>query len=298
MPAARAADRSQALIRVLLHKADALGTFPTPVSEIMNAGKVAVALEDVLDEGFLRKIRRKAGTALKRAISKVLGLFDAHERLVFIARALYEVKRTFLKLHETGHAVLPWQRDLYAVVEDGEQELDPDIADLFDREANVFAAEVLFQLDSFIEEAADEPFGIKVPLGLSNKYGASVYASVRQYVTKNSRECVVLVLDPPEMREGDGFRAGLRRAVPSRPFLARFGDLDWPEYFTTRDQIGAMIPVGRRRMSAPREILLVDRDGTRHECLAEAFTTTRQVFVLIHARRTLTKSTVILTIAA
>ena len=282
----------------LLHKADALGTFPTPVSEIMDAGKVAVAPDDALDEGFLRKIRRKAGAALKRAISKVLGVFEAHERLIFIGRVLYEVKRTFLKLHETGHAVLPWQRHLYAVVEDGEQELAPDIADLFDREANVFATEVLFQLDSFIEEAADEPFGIKVPLGLSNKYGASVYASVRQYVTKNPRECMVLVLNPPEMIECDGFRASLRRAVPSPSFTARFGDLNWPPYFTSRDQIGALVPIGRRRMSSPREIMLLDRNGTRHECVAEAFTTTRQVFVLIHAKRTLTKSTVILTASA
>ena len=183
----------------LLHKADALGAFPTPVSEIMDAGKIAVAPDDALDEGFLRKIRRKAGTALKRAISKVLGVFDAHERLVFIGRVLYEVKRTFLKLHETGHAVLPWQRDLYAVVEDSEQELDPDIADLFDREANVFAAEVLFQLDSFIEEAADEPFGIRAPLGLKNRYGASVYASVRQYVVEKSAR--VYRSDPESARD-------------------------------------------------------------------------------------------------
>ncbi len=278
----------------LLHKADALGTFPTPVAEIMDAGKVTVAPEDVLDEGFLRTIRRKAGSALKNAVSKVIGLFDARERLVFIDRAVYFVKQTFLKLHETGHAVLPWQRDLYAVIEDSEQELDPDTADLFDREANVFATEVLFQLDGFIQEAAGQPFGIKIPLGLSKKYGASVYASMRQYVAKNPRDCIVLVLNPPELIEGDGFQAGLRRAVSSPSFQEKFGDLDWPDYFTPDDEIGAMVPVGGHRMSWPREISLVDRNGTRHKCLAEAFTNTYQVFILIHAVRTLTKSTVIL----
>lgn len=278
----------------LLHEADAFGIFPTPVAEIMDAGKVAVAPENVLDEGFLGTFRRKAGKALKSAVSKVLGLFDAHDRLIFIDRAVHLVKQTFLKLHETGHAVLPWQRDLYAVIEESEQELDPDIADLFDKEANVFATEVLFQLDNFIEEACDEPFGIKVPLGLSRKYGASVYASVRQYVAKNPRECIVLVLNPPELRDGDGFRAGLRRPVPSQSFAKKFGDLDWPLYFTPGDEIGAMVPLGGRRMSRPREIMLVDRNGTRHDCVAEAFTTTYQVFVLIYAKRSLTKSTVIL----
>jgi hypothetical protein len=275
----------------LLRDAGALGRFPTPVSVIMDAGKVTLSPEDVLNEGFLSGIRRKAGTALKSALSKVLGLFDARDRLVFIDRAVKAVKQVFLKLHETAHAVLPWQRHLYAVVEDGEQELDPDIADLFDREANVFATEVLFQLDSFAEEAAGHEFGIKVPLKLCRKYGSSAYAAVRQYVSKNHRDCVVLVLDPPTFMDGDGFRANLRRAVTSPSFSMKF-ELNWPSHFSPGDEIGAMTPVGHRRMSKARPITLVDRNGVRHECIAEAFKTPYQVFVLIHPVRTLTRTTI------
>ena len=278
--------------RRLLRKADALGTFPTPVAEIIKAGRVTVSPENVLEEGFLRTMRRKARSALKRAASKVIGLFDAHARLIFIDWHVLPVKQTFLKLHETGHATLPWQRDLYAVIEDSEQELDPGTAALFDREANVFATEVLFQLDGFIREADERPFGIKTPLDLSKRYGASVYASVRRYVSKNSRDCTVLVLNPPELVEGVGFRASLRRAVSSPSFRKKFGDLDWPAYFTPDDEIGAMVPIGRRRMSGSREIALVDRNGTCHDCLAEAFTNTYQVFILVHAIRLLNKSTV------
>lgn len=40
-------------------------------------------------------------------------------------------------------------------------ELNPDSADNFDRTANVFATEELFQLDNFNCEASDRPFGIK-----------------------------------------------------------------------------------------------------------------------------------------
>ena len=278
----------------VLRKADALGSFPTPVAAIMEASRITVAPDNVLDEGFLRSISRNAGSALRKAISKVIGLFDARARLVFIDRGVLAVKQTFLKLHETAHAILPWQRNLYAVIEDSEHELDPDTAALFDREANVFATEVLFQLDGFIRDADEYPFSIKTPLALSKKYGASVYASVRRYVTKNSRDCIVLVLNPPEPVEGLGFRASLRRAVSSRSFQEKFGDLNWPEYFTPDDEVGAIVPTGRRRMSRPREIVLVDRNDTPHECLAEAFTNTYQVFILIHAVRTLTKSTVIL----
>src|SRR5690606_18053903 len=98
-------------------------------------------------------------------------------------------------------------------------------------EANVFATEVLFQLDSFIEEAADHDFGIRVPLKLNKKYGSSAYAAIRQYVSKNHRDCAVLVLNPPEVLPGDGFRASLRRSVLSPSFKAKF-ELDWPSWFT------------------------------------------------------------------
>jgi len=277
----------------LLKKAGALGQFPTPVSVIMAAGRVTLAQDDVLNEGFLRSIRRKAGSALKIALSKVLGLLDARDRLVFIDRAVKSVKQVFLKLHETGHAVLPWQSCLYALVEDGEKELDPDIADLFEREANVFATEVLFQLDSFAKDATDHEFGIEVPLKLSRKYGSSAYAAIRQYVSKSHRDCLVLVLDPPKLTKGDGFRVSLRRPVASSSFRAKFS-LDWPSYFTPGDEIGAMVPVGNRRMSKARVITLVDRNGLRHECIAEAFTTPYQVFVLINASHTLTKTTIVI----
>jgi hypothetical protein len=281
----------------LLRAADALGKFPTPVSVVMDAAKVTLAEDDVLDEGFLRSMRRKAGGLLRSALSKVLGLLDARERMVFIDRAVQAAKQTFLRLHETAHAVLPWQRTLYAIVEDGDRELDPEIAEQFDREANVFATEVLFQLDSFTTEAADHEFGIRTPLKLQRKYGASAYAAIRRYVSTSHRDCIVLVLEPPELTGGIGFRTSLRRAVASPSFRIKF-DLEWPACFTPGDEIGAMVPPGQRRMSNARMITLIDRNGVRHECLAEAFKTPYQVFVLIHAAHTLTSTTIILPASA
>ena len=80
----------------LLRAAGALGRFPTPVGVIMDAGQVTLSHEDVLNEGFLHSMRRKASGALKSALSKVLGLFDAHDRLVFIDRAVKAAKQVTL----------------------------------------------------------------------------------------------------------------------------------------------------------------------------------------------------------
>ncbi len=260
----------------------------------MSAAKVVVAPENVLDEGFLVRMRRKASSALKQALSKVLGIFDATARLVFVDQSLGTPKKTFIKLHEAGHGVLPWQRGLYAVVEDCEKSLAPDVAEAFDREANNFATEVLFQLDGFITEARDHSFGLKCPINLSRKYGASVYASLRQYVQKNERACIVIVLDPPEIASFDGFKAALRRVVSSPSFAEKFGQLALPAEFTPDDKIGSMVPLGNRRMTGPREIELTDRNGDRHECLAEAFKHPYNIFILICVKSALTKTTIFL----
>jgi len=127
---------------------------------------------------------------------------------------------------------------------------------------------------------------------LSKRYGASIYMSVRRYVTKHHRACAVLVLEPPLACERRGFVSQFRREVVSPEFLRQFGTLSWPESFGPDDEIGAIVPIGGRKMSRPRDITLVDRNGVRHRCMAEAFTQKHQVFILIHAVATLTRTAV------
>jgi hypothetical protein len=278
-----------------LREAGAFGVLPTPVLQIMAVAKVDEVAEDVLNPGFIAKMRAAAGDALKRAISKVRGLFHASAGLVFLDQTLMAVKKQFVRLHEAAHGFLPWQRPMYAVVEDCDHALDAATAELFDREANVFASEVLFQLDTFHDMAEGEAFSIFTPVRLAKSFGASLYASIRQYVSKNHRICAVIVLNMPELVEGDGFRATLRRPIQSDAFTATFGQYPWKPYYTPDDELGAFIPLGKRRASGKRSLALVDRNGVRHECIAEAFTQKHQVFILIHAVKTLTTTRVLVT---
>lgn len=265
----------------LLRESGATGIFPTPVEAILEHAKVVVAPEDALSDGFLSKLRRTAGQSLKRALAKVLGVLDTVARIIYIDRGIYVVKQTFLKLHETAHAWLPAQLHAYRMVEDSEKELSSDVSDLFDRQANAFASEVLFQLDAFTEEAADYDFGFKAPLTLSKKYGASLYSAIRRYVSHNHRDCAVIVLNKPEFRDGVGRVCTLRRFVPSPRFVERFGCLNLPEEFSDSDAIGRAIPLVGRKMSGPRRVVIKDRNGVRHECVVEGFTQTHQVFLLV-----------------
>jgi hypothetical protein len=246
-----------------LQLADALGSIPTPVAEVLEAAKVVVSEEPVLQPSFIAKLRKKAGKALRSALSKVWGVLDAAARIIYLDKSVLVVKQTFLKLHETAHAVLPWQRKMFVVAEDCEMTLAPDVAELFDREANAFASEVIFQLNAFSKEANDHAFNILVPVRLASRYKASIYASVRRYVTGNPRPCMVLVLEKPQICAQRGYVAKFRRDVVSPEFRRKLGVLTWPDEFSPDDQIGALIPIGRK-MSRPREIELRDANGRRH----------------------------------
>lgn len=271
----------------MLTKAGALGVFPTPVEDVLAVAKLEVVPEDLAHLPFMERIQKKAMGSLKRALSKVLGIFDVKAGLIFIDHTVQAVKQTFLKLHEAGHSFLPWQRAAYSVIEDCESTLEPKTADLFDREANLFATEVLFQLDGFIQETADSPFGIRVPLDVGRKYGASAYAAIRQYVAKNHRACAVVVLNPPEFNSVFGFQVTTRRVVVSASWTEVVGPIALPEALSPSHPLWTLIPMNGRRMSRPRQIAIHNGAGDRFECIAEAFQTSFNTFILMQAVDTL-----------
>jgi Zn-dependent peptidase ImmA (M78 family) len=179
----------------LLRNACAFGRFPTPINDLMAGAKLTVVDDEALNEGFLRQFMKKARVGIetvKSALSKVLGLLDSNDRLVILDLTVPPPRVPFIKLHEAGHGTLPHQSRVYQFIHDCEKTLDPEITDLFEREANVFASEVLFQGDVFSTEAHDHKFGIRVPMDLAKKFGASNYSTFRRYVMTNPHACCSL----------------------------------------------------------------------------------------------------------
>jgi len=151
----------------------------------------------------------------------VLGLFEPHERLIVIDKNLAKPRVPFILLHETGHG-MPHQAAMYALMQDCEHLIDPDVTDLFEREANVFASEVLFQGEQFGREAYDDPTSIDAAMHLAKRFGAGHYSTFRRYVQGSPRPCALISLDPAtsgEMRVGS-----LRRILMAKSF-ARLIDL-------------------------------------------------------------------------
>ncbi len=268
---------------LLLKEASALHVFPTPVDRLMAAAKLTVVDDNFLDEGVIAQFMRSAKakiTTIKSALSKILAMIHPGDKIVLLDKGTPQVKVPFIKLHEAGHGILPHQKKAYSLIQDCEGNLDPDITELFEREANVFAAEVLFQGSVFADEAHQSAFGMKVPIDLAKKYGTSNYSAFRRYVSTSPHACCLLVLEPVVVGEGKQFIAEVRRIIPTVSFHTIFDGERFGSAIHQSHILGHVVPV-TRRMTASRKIKLTDRNGNYRNCTAEAFNATHQIFILI-----------------
>lgn len=282
--------------RRALDRASGWGVFPTPIADILDAANLKVAPASAFDArrlmDYLRDKAERTAALLKSAISKVFGIYDADERTIHIDPTVHKSKQNFLKLHEAGHHEFPTHGKMFRFFEDCEKTLDPEIADLFEREANNFARFVLFQGSAYRDMAADHKFEIKTPISLSAKFGASVYASCREFVRTHHRACAIYVLEPIVPCEITGARAEVRRIEISRAFVEQFGRPTDTE-ISLDHSLGRALPLGRK-MTKPTTVSISDKNGQAHECVAEAFDTTFNILLLIYSVKALTSKTLIL----
>lgn len=281
----------QSAARRALDRASGWGIHPTPIPDILEAASLRIAPASAFDPRrimeYLIGKAENAAAVLKSAISKVFGIYDADESLIHIDHTVHASKQNFLKLHEAGHHELPTHRKLFRIFQDCEKTLAPDISDLFEREANNFARYVLFQGDGYRDMAADHKFEIKTPMKLASKFGASVYASCREFARTHHRSCAVYVLEPVTYCNRTGARAEVRRIETSMSFRQQFGQ-PVEQVITLDHSLGRVLPVGGRRMTRPTMISITDRNGQAHECVAEAFDTTFNVLILVYPVKALT----------
>lgn len=283
--------------RELLSRADAWGIYPTPIEQLLEAANLQVAPSKTFDPAailsYLKAKATDAGRHLKSAIKKVFGIYDAGDQIIHIDNSVVPQKQSFLKLHETGHHEIPHHRKTFRIFEDCEQTLSPEIADLFEREANNFARFAMFQGDAYARMAADHELSVKSHMSLAKTFGASQYASAREFARTNHRECLVIVLNKPEFCAVHGVSASVRRIVGSPSFQQKFAMPD-DEIITPDHALGPLLPVGKRRMAPAIELAMEDRNGDRHECLAESFYTGHNVLILLYTKRSLAMKTTII----
>jgi hypothetical protein len=211
----------------LLLEAGALGRLPTPVDDIVAASRLSEAGESLFSDSALARAPQYLRVAVQAFRHKVRAVLDRREREIHLDPDLgTEGKRNFVRLHEVVHDVAPWQADLVQI--DGDQQLSPEANAIFEREANVGAAQLLFQHDLLSRVAGQYDVGMLTITDVCRTFGGSVRATAREYARSQPRPVMTIVLDLSPL-SADPLRVQRREMTRSAAWAEVFG----PTLFTT-----------------------------------------------------------------
>lgn len=208
----------------LLKQSKALDVFPTPVDQIVKCSDLVVAHEVDLShvkDNFFSRATNNVSTLMK----KVRGFLDRKEKTIYLDLSQSPSRKNFVKLHETGHDILPWQREIMEFMDD-DSTLDPMTDEEFEIEANYFASTTLFQLDRFDSQISQLPLGLETVKHLSQKFGASIHSTFRRYVERSNKRCSLLVLKNLTYK-GFDVTCEVRNYFQSKTFTSDFGTILW-----------------------------------------------------------------------
>lgn len=209
----------------ILRGSKSLDVFPTPVDQIVAYSELVVR-NDIDISSIHHSYIDKANSVLKRALSKVRGLFDRIEKTIYLDLSKGFNRKSFVKLHETAHGILPWQRKIHDILGDDDNSLNPDYNDEFEAEANFFASLTIFQHDRFIDELSKLNLGIEAAMHLAKHFGASIHASLRRFVDCSNNRCALIILE--DLSRSGTPSCALRNFIASKKFSKEFGEITLP----------------------------------------------------------------------
>ncbi len=208
----------------ILKASKAFDIYPTPIDIIIEYAELNIDKNIDLSDTSSDFITQMSDT-LKTALEKIRGLLDRETKTIYLDLSQSHNRQNFVKLHECGHSVIPWQKETLKYL-DNDLTLDPSVKESFEAEANYFASTMLFQQDRFLTEIKKLPLSIESPMHLAKKFGASNHATIRRYVEYSKSKCALLVLENISLK-GIAPMCEVRNYFRSNSFSQEFGEISW-----------------------------------------------------------------------
>lgn len=219
-----------ALAETALRRAGAVGRLPTPIDELIAAAELTeVADPTPFLQSFLRRLPEGARAAFRATLQKVRGIADLRERAIYVPADTSDRRLLFTKCHEFGHQTIPWHK-VNTAYQDNDLSLSAWARDYFDQEANLFAADIIFQGKRFSSRARDFRPSFEAVFTLADEHGASRHATLWRY-TEEQDDAVAMVTywpNPYALDTSGHPSLRLGKVVGSPRFLARFGGIQLP----------------------------------------------------------------------
>lgn len=214
----------------LLKQSKSIDVFPTPVNTLVQFADLRVDNNvdlSRIDDSYLKLISDEAVKKVLESLNQVRGLLDRKDKTIYLDLSQLQARQSFVKLHETGHEVLYWQKEFLTYVDD-DNTLDPSIEEEFEAEANYFASTILFQNDRFAYEMAKLKLSIQAPMDLAKRFGSSNHAAMRKYVECSEKRCALLILENIS-KTGEFPICSKRDFFQSCLFDQTFGTVNFPD---------------------------------------------------------------------
>jgi hypothetical protein len=264
---------------------DARGLCQFLLLESGQQNRDAVNPSDLLDYLKLRHIAIDFDTSLpeeaRSETSRPRALLSFPDRIVATDVRLPDKRARFSVLHEIAHYALPnHQHRLYLCDEAG---LGFNARLSLEKEANEFAADLLFQGDRFTLEVNSHPISATTVKSLAGKYKASFEATARRLAERSLRPCMLVVFEA-----GTDAKINLdlpqtwtnRYSIPSPRFKADYCAA--VEGKVPVDVAAALANPGRDIAdSETREVGVEGLSGTASLFHAEFFSNTYNIFCLL-----------------
>jgi Zn-dependent peptidase ImmA (M78 family) len=229
---------SQTEIRKLadraLRRAAAIGKLPTPIDDLIAAANLRNEDSDDAKVRFAARLSNEARSIFTGLWQKIRGIADLRNRVVYIPRDTTLARERFAKAHELGHQEMPWQQFDPGYFDD-DFSLRHDAREIFDREANFFAAEVIFQGEGFRTKARSYTPRLDAAFALADEHGASKHATLWRFVEDQDEAIAYLPYWPINRLLDARGKPVLRLGNPvvSTKFREKFGNLSLPPRLET-----------------------------------------------------------------
>jgi Zn-dependent peptidase ImmA (M78 family) len=187
---------SQEILETILVEAGTAGVLPT------NEGKLLQFLGlQQLSFDFVNEVPWVPGET--RMPGELRAALHLDEKVVATQAGQGEKRTRFSIFHEIAHCVLPEHHERIFI--DNDQTLGYWTKARFEREANQFAADLLFQGNLFSEHALSQPTSLNTVLGLVPRFGASYESGLRRYTEMHVEPCALIVYERVPRKTEDGY---------------------------------------------------------------------------------------------
>lgn len=199
------------ILETLLVRAGAAGNVPTDEKRLLSFLGLRQLSFDFLERNDLPEDVRARG--------EIRAALHLAKRAVAIQAGMGEKRSRFCVFHEIAHCVLPEHNQKLFV--DDDQTLNWWTKARLEREANRFAADLLFQGRFFTEQALSMKTSLSTVVELAPQFGASYEAAFRRYTEMHVIPCALLVYDKLEKAEAsfvENDEYSLQYTITSQPF--------------------------------------------------------------------------------